>query len=104
MNESFINKVEIKGRVGEVYDRSDYYQLSILVCSTSQSIDGMTVIENTWLDCIIAKKDLKGTPDKGDTCHIKGRLRQRDYLGSNGDRRIIYQVVGKEGTVELREP
>jgi len=104
----FLNKVEIRGIVGQVHITkvadTETAQISVITEDVSQSKDGCAVVNCTWFSVRAWKGpgivDLQKI-EKGSRVHIIGRSRCQRYVGTDGCEKTCYEVIAS--TVELVE-
>lgn len=104
----FLNKVEIRGVVGQVHITkvadTETAQFSVVTEDVSQSNDGYAVVNCTWFS--IRAWGGSGIVDfhkidKGSKVHVIGRFRCQRYVGTDNCEKTCYEVVAS--TVELLE-
>ena len=104
----FLNKVEIRGVVGQVHITkvadTETAQFSVLTEDVSRSKDGCAVVNCTWFSVRAWKGpgivDLQRI-EKGSHVHVIGRFRCQRYVGTDNCEKTCYEVVAS--TVELME-
>ena len=97
-----LNKVQLKGFVGAVR-KTDIGNTSVVRFSVATdysyiSRDGTPVIETTWHQCF-AFADTNPDAEilkKGDTAHVKGRIRAQIFTDNNGNDRVVYEIYVQE--------
>ena len=101
-----LNKVEIRGIVGSVFVK-DFGNTKIANFSVAteyafKSRDGSAVIETTWHH-VVAWEGERIAPldrlEKGAAVHVRGRLRNRKYVASDGTERTVCDIIAD--TLEL---
>lgn len=99
----FLNKVEIRGVVGQVHITkvadTETAQFSVITEDISQSKDGCAVVNCTWFSVrawkgpgIVELEKLQ----KGSKVHVIGRFRCQRYVGNDGCEKTSYEVVAQE--------
>ena len=93
-----MNKVELKGRVGNVRIQSVGNAKNVRFAMATNYVyngrNGCPVIETTWHN--VSAWD-KGTElQKGDCVHVVGRLRNQRFTDSEGREQVIVEVVASE--------
>lgn len=90
-----LNKVELKGFVGRAYTKpigdAMVTRFAVATNYTYES-NGSPVVETTWHSCVSFDKkaaELK----KGDNVHLFGRIRQQRFMDSNGQDRVVYEIL-----------
>lgn len=102
-----INKIEIRGTVGSVriqnFEERQAANFSVVTNYIYKSRNGEAVIETCWFN--VSAWQGRSMPDnledirKGQTVHVTGRMREREYTGTDGTVRRVMEVVA--GSVEL---
>lgn len=103
-----LNKVEIRGIVGSVYVK-DFGNTKVANFSVApqygyKSKDGSAVIETTWHHVVAWEGERIAPLDrlkKGALVHVRGRLRNRRYLASDGTERVVCDIVA--GALEIMD-
>lgn len=95
----FINKIELCGIVGTsnieiVNTKTKLTTLTVCVNTVYNSPDGMAVVDTTWFK--VSVWDAKEQFAQGQWVSLTGRLRQRRYIDSANNERIMYDVVAQE--------
>ena len=95
----FINKVQLCGVVGNVHTENfskDKKLTTLAVCVNDvfKNTDGLAVVETTWFR--VSVWDTKEEFAKGQWVSLTGRFRQRRYIDSTNNERIVYDVVAQE--------
>lgn len=102
-----INRIELRGNVGNVklqnVGNSEAIRFSIATNYAYKGKDGLPVIETTWHN--VTAWSGKGMPDfhridKGSLVHVTGRLRTQKFEGSDGNERLVYEVVASRLEIE----
>ena len=96
----YINKVELKGRVGtvrsNVVNGSRVTNFSLITDILYKTKDGTPVSEATWFNVAAwAGKDIQ-MPDqieKGAIVHVWGRMRSSRFEGQDGTEKQFYEVL-----------
>lgn len=101
------NRIEIKGKVGNVriseFSDGGIANFSVVTNYIYKGRDGGGVVETMWFNVCAWKG--KNTPEdfsqirKGANVHVTGRLREREYNGSDGMIHKICEVVA--GKLEI---
>lgn len=101
----FINKVEIKGTVGNVrfsnFGNKQMARISVATNHAYKDQDGNAVIETTWHN-IIAWENEKNPFEnlqKGAKIHIVGRLRMQKYTDASGAERVSPEILANKLSV-----
>lgn len=90
-----LNKVELKGIVGRADARPiGDTMITRFSVATNYAYEGndSPVIETTWHSCVSFNRkaaELK----KGDNVHLVGRIRQQRFMDSNGQDRVVYEIL-----------
>lgn len=101
-----LNQVELRGVVGSVKidEVANNYvaRFSMATNYTFKDREGYVVIETTWHS--VTAWQGPGAPNlnelaKGDKVHVRGRLRQRQYISDSGEKRSTIDVLAH--SVEL---
>lgn len=99
----YINKIELQGRVGSIRARvindTPMQYFSLATEYMSQQND-MTTCEITWHNVVAWDK---AEVRKGDKVRVLGRMRQCNYVGSDGKNIIYYEVLASEVEVIAHE-
>lgn len=95
----FINKIELCGIVGTsnieiVNTKTKLTTLTVCVNTVYKNSDGMAVVNTTWFK--VSVWDTKEQFSQGQWVSLTGRLRQRRYIDSANNERIMYDVVAQE--------
>ena len=95
----FLNKVELKGIVGNVHTQTfglhPSTRFSVVTEYASRDKDGKTTIEVTWFNCVTipTENPLHGEIKKGDKIHLVGRLKSRNYTDQHNEPHYVFEVV-----------
>lgn len=104
-----INRIEIKGVIGNIrvneFEDNQVASISVVTNYVYKGRDGNGIVETMWFN-VVAWKNRCGTEDlnslkKGQTIEVVGRMREREYTGSDGAVRRITELVASK--VELTE-
>lgn len=96
----YINRIELKGRVGtvrsNVVNGSKVVNFSLITDILYKTREGNAVSESTWFN--IAAWEGKDIHDmdliqKGAAVHVSGRIRSTKFAGSDGTDRQFYEVM-----------
>lgn len=98
-----LNRVELIGIVGRVCTQqigdATSIHLSVATNYCYKDRSGQAVIDTTWHN-VMAWQDGKNTDistlEKGDYVHILGRIRTRNYVDANGEKRTIYEIMANK--------
>ena len=95
-----LNKVEIRGIVGSVYVKdfgnTKVANFSVATSHAYKSQDGSPVLETTWHNVVAWEGGQIQNLDqlkKGALIHVRGRLRNRKYLASDGSERTVCDIL-----------
>ncbi len=95
-----LNKVEIRGIIGSVYVKdfgnTKVANISVATSHAYKSQDGSLVIETTWHNVVAWEGEIIQNLDqlkKGALIHVRGRLRNRKYLASDGSERTVCDIL-----------
>lgn len=98
-----INSVELLGNVGNVkYQGTNNKRMAIFNVATSKAYtgkDGAPVIETTWHNVVAFEgKDVKDLDKlvKGAKVHVKGRIRNQKFTGSDGVERYSNDILANK--------
>lgn len=101
-----INSVELLGNVGSVkYQGTGNKKMAIFNLATSKAYngkDGAAVIETTWHNVVAFEgKDVKDLDklSKGSKVHLKGRIRNQKFTGSDGQERYSNEILASKLSV-----
>lgn len=95
------NRIEIQGNVGGVrindFDGNQMATISVVTNHVYKGMDGTGVVEVMWFT-VVARKRPQSLQDfsllkKGTTVHVTGRMRDREYISSDGTSRKITEVL-----------
>ncbi|MBQ2111979.1 MAG: single-stranded DNA-binding protein [Bacteroidales bacterium] len=96
----YLNKIELKGRVGTVrtneYNGSKVANFSLVSEYLYKTREGVAVSETTWFNVVAwSNKDL---PDidlitKGMPVYVSGRMRQANYTTAEGTEKQYYEIL-----------
>lgn len=96
-----LNQIEIIGCIGNVrlseVQGTAMAWFSVAV-NSSYKDKGHPVIETTWVSVVAVDGQCEGDFSdlgKGDSVHVKGRLRMRKYIGQDGAERMAPEVVAQ---------
>lgn len=96
----FLNRVELKGIVGQVKTTpvgdDINIRLSVVTQSAASDDKGNWTIEHTWFNVTAFTKNVSVETDKlqkGTKVHITGRFRVRKYVDSTGQEKLIYEII-----------
>lgn len=98
MEERYINKIELAGRVGTVLKKvvggTEYARFS-LCTEQIYSSGGCRTVETSWHAChTFASDEIDLTKiEKGKWLHIIGRLEYRKYVDSNNIEKQVSEVI-----------
>ena len=102
-----LNKIELRGKVGNVYFNTspDYCsaRFGLVTNYAYKSKKGESVIETLWHN--ILAWEGKGITDlsrlkKGQVAYVNGRLRLDKYTNAEGVERQTYEVLAQEVRIE----
>lgn len=107
-----INSVEILGNVGNVkYQILSGKAMAVIKVATSKAYtnkDGGAVIETTWHSVVAFEgKDIRNLDKitKGSKVHLKGRLRNQKFVGSDGQEHYSNDILAnKLVVIDTDEP
>jgi len=99
----FLNQIELRGIVGNVRINKVYNtkcaNISLLTEYSYHSKDGGLVIDTVWHNVTAFEsekcKDLESIT-KGSKLFVKGRVKYRRYIGSDGNERTICEINAQE--------
>ena len=87
-----LNKVELQGVVGsnrtlDMGVGNKMYHLTLATNSTYKASDGTFVIEATWHNVSVPDYSIDSdyVPQKGDTVHLSGKIKNHRYQDMNGN-------------------
>ena len=99
----FINKIEIRGIVGnsniQKVGDTILCRFSVVTELAYKGNDGTNIIESTWFSCQafegpgICNLD---TITRGAIVHVNGRLKCNRYMDANGNDRVQYEIVARK--------
>ena len=99
MNDNYINRVELQGRVGTVRIQSVEDQLVSTFSLQTEHVfhlrDGAEAVEVAWMNVVAFEGgdvDSHGLT-RGSLVHVIGRLRVNRYTAVDGTERIFTEVV-----------
>ncbi len=98
MEEKYINKIELAGRVGTVLKKviggTEYARFSLCTMQVYNS-KGCQTIETSWHAChAFASDEIDLTKiEKGEWLHIVGRLEYRNYVDSNNIEKQVSEII-----------
>lgn len=101
----FLNKIEIRGIVGQVYfaEVGDKKHANFSVCTQYdyKNQSGEAVVDTTWFNVSAWEGPKNGIDNlqKGAQVYVSGRIRTQYYEG-DGLERILQEVVAQEVKVE----
>ena len=104
-NMEFINKIELRGIVGNVntnkVGNTSVTRFSVATENSYKSTDGAIVIDTTWHSCTAWESPKNKTADikRGSIVHLYGRIRNSRYMTADGTERTISEIVVNEVTV-----
>ncbi len=99
-----INRIEIKGNVGtiRIYDNAGKQMASFSVVTNYlyKGRDGEGVVETMWFNVVAwtgpqTMKDFN-VIKKGAAVHVVGRMREREFTGSDGALRRTTEIVANK--------
>lgn len=98
MEEKYVNKIELAGRVGAVSRKviggTEYARFQLCTIRIFSS-GGCRTVETSWHDChtfVSDEIDLTKI-EKGEWLHIIGRLEYRKYVDSNNIEKQVSEVI-----------
>ena len=96
----YINKIELKGRVGtvrsNVVNDSRVVNFSLITDFLYKTRDGNAVSESTWFNVVAWDgRDILNLEkvEKGAVVHVNGRMRSSKFEGSDGTEKHYYEVL-----------
>lgn len=99
----YINKIELKGRVGtvrsNVVNDSKVCNFSLVTEFLYKSREGNPMSETTWFNIVAWEgRDIldMNKIEKGATVHVTGRIRSSKYEGSDGTERHMQEVLASK--------
>lgn len=103
-----INRIEVKGNVGNirVFDNENGQMASFSVVTNYlyKSRTGDAVVETMWFNVVAwtGANTLKDFNEikKGSPVHVTGRLREREFTGSDGVIRHTTEIVANKVSIE----
>lgn len=105
-----INSVELLGNVGSVkYQGTGNKKMAIFNLATSKAYngkDGTPVIETTWHNIVAFEgKDVKDLDKivKGSKVHLKGRIRNQKFTGSDGQEHYSNDILANRLSVLMTD-
>ena len=104
----FINKIELKGRVGTVrtneVNGTKVANFSLVTDYLYKNREGNPASESTWFNVVAWDgKDILNIDriEKGAIVHVNGRVRSTKFEGADGSEKHLYEVLaGKLRIVE----
>lgn len=106
----FINKIEIRGIIGRMENRpmgdKILHRFSVVTEHAYIDSHGEACIETLWLNVSAIdgrKVNIPRDADRGDWIHLTGRLRMRRYTDSEGESRLILEVIATEAEILPKE-
>lgn len=95
-----LNRIEIIGEVGRICTQkvgdATSIHLSVATDYLYKDRSGRPVMETTWHN-VMGWQDGNHVDitnlEKGDNVHVLGRLRTRDYVDANGEKKTFYEVM-----------
>lgn len=96
-----LNRVELRGNVGSIkiqeFSDNKVIRLSLATNYVYKTKDGNSAIETTWHN-VSAWQNQRGMPDfskivKGMPIYVVGRLRFREFEGSDGEQKQYWEVI-----------
>lgn len=106
-----INRIEIQGNIGNVrindYGDNQMASFSVVTNYVYKGRDGNGVVETMWFN-VVAWKNRCGLEDfsllrKGQGVHVIGRLREREYTGTDGAIRHMTEVVSSKVEIPVQD-
>ena len=98
-----LNKVELRGSIGSVRIQNicdtQMARFSVATNYCYKNNSGEAVIETTWHQVTAFRNDKMpdfSTLTKGAGVEVKGRLRNSRYTDSNGEERIMTEIIASE--------
>jgi len=88
-----INRVELQGVVGNVRRDGGMTFVTMATSHAFTSRDGHSVIETTW-HRIVCMDEI--AIERGETVHVKGRIRMRRYVSASGEEHAMCEIVASE--------
>ena len=97
-----LNKVEIKGVVGNVHTSSigdtNITRFSVATTQAYKNWDVGNILETTWHQCTSFDKKASELK-KGDNVHLQGRIRNNRYLDSEGNEKTQCEILVNNLTI-----
>lgn len=96
----YINRAEIKGRIGSVRifdtDNGKVAQFSVVTAKAYTNRDGIMTVENTWHSVRAWNRDSFPKIDtiaKGELVHVVGSMRQSRYISDSGIESSYAEII-----------
>ena len=99
----FINKVEIRGKVGRatISTINGKNVLNFSVCVDSAASSNETpVVDTIWFNVTFWQNSPDEIVVRGDTVHVWGRFRMRRYINPLNEERTTYDILADKIVVE----
>lgn len=94
----FLNKIELRGLVGNVsmnkVGEQTCARFSVCTETSYRNADGSFAIECTWINCTAWSGKCPNVSELGRNkqVHLLGRIRTSQYITAEGTERTIYEV------------
>ena len=99
----FINRIELKGRVGTVraneVNGTKVANFSLVTDHLYKTRDGNPISESTWFNVVAWEgKEILDMDkiDKGAVVHVNGRMRSTRFEGADGSEKHLYEVLANK--------